>query len=120
MAKLFFFTEPAKDVNEIYEFISKLLYHSNHQRVISERFKHLVQDVNASFTHKTLHSTISRSISQDNELEEANKSFGSLKRKSYLIRAELQQDLVEHECDSYMQVKSGYAVVVPEKFVINT
>lgn len=117
MTKLFFFTDPAKDFNEIYEFISKLIYHSNYQRVITERFKHLVQDVNASFTHKTLHSTISRSISQDNELEEKN---NSLKRKSYLIPAELQQDLVEHECDEYMQVKSGYAVVVPEKFVINT
>lgn len=123
MTKLFFFSNPDKDYTDIYNFITKLIYHSNYQRVIQERFKNLVQTVNAKFSqnssvHQRLGQTISQELEQSDQASERHSSVQV--RKSYLVPSDLQQDLIDNGCDGFMQVKSGFAVITPDKFRINT
>lgn len=119
MTRLFFFSNPAKNYSEIYNFITKLVYHSNSKRVVNERFMHLIQDVNAEITNKKVHLKLNHTISQELELQE-NKNLEKQKRKSYLVPGDLYQDLLECECEEVFSIKSGFAIVTPEKFKINT
>ena len=121
MTKLFFFSQPDKDYTDIYNFITKLIYHSNSERVIRDRFKFLIQEVNAKFLHNNIHRSVSQTISQD--LAQTGQQDNQAKkqiRKSYLIPIDLQEDLIQCECDGFMQVKSGFAVVTQDRFKINT
>lgn len=124
MTKLFFFSNPDKDYTDIYTFITKLIYYSNYQRVIQERFKNLVHSVNAKYSqnrsvHQRLGQTVSQELEQSDQAGESNNNNVQV-RKSYLLPSDLQQDLIDNECDGFMQVKSGFAMVTPDKFRINT
>ncbi len=119
MTRLFFFSNPDNDYTNIYNFITKLIEHSNYQQVIRERFKNLLQSVNAKFQHKNIHKKLDHTISQ--EFEQSDQVEDNVQvRKSYLIPSDLQQDLVDNECDGFMQVKTGFVMVTPDKFKINT
>ncbi len=91
MTKLFLFDNPAKNHNEIYKFVSHLMDYSISQYVRDNRFNCLIKEVNLNFTK-----TKNESCFQ----EETG-------RRSYFTMNDLHQDLIECECDEYMQVKSG-------------
>lgn len=85
MTKLLIFPNPNKNYERINKFIKNLITSSNNQ-VKNERFKHLILSV------------------VSNTAAETSKNSN---RKSYLSPNDLHQDLIDCECDNYMQVKSG-------------
>ncbi len=122
MTKLFFFSNPAKNYSEIYNFITKLLYHSNNKRVVHDRFMSLIQEVTANISHlQRTHSGIDRNISQEHNMQTNNSpDLEKQIRKSYMTATDLYQDLVECQCQDVFSIKSGFAIVKPDKFKINT
>ena len=91
MTKLFLFNNPSKNHNEIYKFVSHLMDYSISQQVRDNRFNCLIKEVNLNFVKPKL---------ETHGQEEAG-------RRSYFTMNDLHQDLIECECDEYMQVKSG-------------
>jgi hypothetical protein len=114
MTKSFLFTNPTKCYNEIFNFVTKLLYHANARRIIDDRFKCLIKEVNAELIAST---DEKNKYYQQND-HNIQDTIKKIKRKSYLVQSDLHQDLVDCQCDGYLQVKSG--VVMPDKFKINT
>lgn len=108
MKKRFFFNNSTivNSENTI-DFARLLQFYSHHHSIIHNRFHYLIQRLNA---------TPKSNETPDSQHKEDNNQ----KRKSYLVPNHLQEDLIECKCDSYMQVKSGYAEVIPDKFKIET
>jgi hypothetical protein len=124
------------DPESIPKFGRALLFSSNHQSIINSRFSLLIQSINSnrgtalastssSSTTQPSTAKVSPSNSESNVTEMLSSTDKELskhqqKLKSYLMPNDLHDDLVECKCDSYMQVKSGSAEVIPDKFKIET
>ena len=106
MTKLLTFSNPSKNHEKVYSFIKNLVIFSNNQRVKSERFNQLIQTVVSNSNNDN-----------NNKEEESNKNEKSFlntikemkdtQRKSYMLPSDIQQDLVECNCDKFMQIKTG-------------
>ena len=109
MVKYFTFDDPIKDEVNILRFSQYLTLNSNYQTIINTRFHNLIHEFNLANTKYHEDQNGNSNTLSANEI-----------RKSYQIPTELQQDLIESKCDSYICVKSGYAEVIPNKFIIDT
>ena len=108
MKKCFIFNDPTKNYENIIKFLKYLLAYSSYQTIIDTRFKNLIHRLNKN----------KKSIPQSAPSEDSTK-----KRKSYLIRDDLQEDLIESGCESFMFVNNGKAEIAlyssPNKFIID-
>lgn len=93
------------DYENVLTMVRYLYSYTSTQRVIPNRFSYMINKLN---TNKNQTNTT-----------EIFKNIDS-KRISYMIPSDLQQDLIECKCDSYMQVNSGYAEIGSNKFIIHT
>ena len=107
MVKSFIFDDPVLNEEKILRFSHSLVSSSNYQSVIHTRFHNLIHDFD---------------INSSNLNEESNTNNTQIEqmRKSYLVPIDLQQDLIESKCDNHICVKTGYAEVIPNKFIIDT
>ncbi len=115
--RFIFETQPTSNPEKVVDFARLLYNNSNHQAIIHNRFRHLIQKLNSN--NQDAASGKDRPVS-GNLSNDGDDSKRDTKRKSYLMPNDLQDDLVECKCDSYMQVKSGYAEVIPNRFIIDT
>jgi hypothetical protein len=121
--RFIFENQMTSNTDTILKFAHLLLFYSNHQSIIHSRFHHLIQKLNLN--NKDTGEQKSNNTGSSSSVSSSQSAGGDevkelLKRKSYLMPNDLQDDLVECKCDSYMQVKSGYAEVIPNKFIIDT
>ena len=122
MTKLFTFINPSTNHQILYKFFTKLIFFSNSQRIHSDRFKSLIQRVNEKneSSHKPDQSSLKSSSKSTSLTNLANlKKSHKNARKLYVVSDDLQQDLVECECDGYMKITNGSASLLPN-FRINT
>jgi hypothetical protein len=106
MTKCFVLSESSSE--ETLKFIHSLIYYSNNQRVVDNRFRQLIQ------SNSQEESDTGTTDSRDDLVDEEQKQ-----RRSYLLPSDLFEDLIECQCDGYMNVKSGFANI-SESFTINT
>lgn len=118
MSKSFTFSD--KSPENTYKLLHILASSTNYQAVILNRFRYLIKRVSqnplgiseqTTPTNSSTPITASGSVYTDDQ---------HLKRKSYLTEDDLYEDLVECECDKYMEVKEGYVELIPNKFSIDT
>jgi hypothetical protein len=139
--RFLFDNQTTSNSSSVIDFLRLLLFYSNPQSIIHNRFHYLIQRLNKK-EDRLMVSNSSHSIQKSTEniseasLSSSNSSTSTAttssprneppkllreeKRKSYLISSDLYEDLVECQCNTYMQVKSGYAEVIPNKFIIDT
>ena len=128
MKKRFILENPINSTaDNIHRFASSLLFYSNYQAIIHNRFQCLIQmlNLNKDNPRNALQGQATSSVSSTSSNETAislpQAYSNGMRRKSYQMPNDLQDDLIECRCDSFMQVKSGRAeVILQNKFKIDT
>ena len=113
MTKQFSF-DYLRNSEAVYKFCHTLMHYANSQAVIHSRFQLLINKLTASNQNGA---NISSKKSGD---VETNFDIKVLVRKSYLVPGDLQADLVESNCELFMQVKNGFFEAIPSRFLIDT
>jgi hypothetical protein len=117
MVKSFIFDDPIINEEKILRFSQNLVLYSNYQSIIHTRFHNLIHDFDLNSSKLNKDETIS--YTDNLNINNESHSF-EYARKSYQIPTDLQQDLIDSKCDNHICVKSGYAEVIPNKFIIDT
>lgn len=99
MTKQFTFNEYLSNTNAVSKFCSTLLLCANSQVVMHNRFQHLINKLNFS------------KIKNIKNHHHYSNSDDIAVRKSYLISSDLQSDLIESNCELFMQVKNDFTEV---------
>jgi hypothetical protein len=115
MIKCFTFDDHVKDEENISKFCEHLALNSNYQSIIHSRFFNLIHEFNVTMDHAT-----TAKYEADDDDYDDNKNNQKQMRKSYLVPSDLMDDIIDSNCDAYICVKSGYAEVIPNKFIIDT
>ena len=123
MVKSFIFDDPIINEEKILRFSHHLVSCSNYQSIIHTRFQNLIHefDLHSSKLNKeeTARTNNTNFIDNDTNNNNSANPFDNT-RKSYQVPTDLQQDLIDSKCDDHICVKSGYAEVIPGKFIIDT
>ena len=106
------FNEPLRHADNILRFITTLIYYSNYHTVIHCRFFNLIHKLNVNKEQLTA------DAAKRSAAKRTTESGGGDARRSYMVPADLQLDLVECQCNAFVHVKPGSMEL--KNFVINS